>query len=357
MTANPLKKRLRPTIFTMTRLEDGFEERLITPQPLPENLPGSGEKTKLSKKLSATLFSKENQRKKISLAREIVEHSPWLSKRAIAKNFGIARSTLYRKSKMSEKDKIYLEQILEIMREHPGYGKPSIALEMGRNIKLVRRVMSKYGLKGKKHRKRFKKPKDERKSASGIPNRINNLSPICPNAFWVGDFTHFDFHGRFFYLATVLDLYTREVIGWATGLYHTAELVIEALNHAKSRRGLSRIFHSDQGSEYDSTAFKARLLAYQVLPSHSEKSSPWQNGHQESFFGRFKEEFGNVNRFQSLDELIEAIYRQIHYYNTRRMHRKIKMPPLQKYLEALRENLLPEQWLKTREKSESESVA
>ena len=258
---------------------------------------------------------------------------------------------------MAEKDKRYLEQILEIMRENSGYGKPSIALAMKRNIKLVRRVMNKYGLKGKKSKKRFKKPKDEGKSDSGIPNRIKNLSPICPNAFWAGDFTHFAFHGRFLYLATVIDLYTREVIGWSTGLHHTAELVIEALNHAKSRRGRPHTFHSDQGSEYDSGAFKAQLLANRILPSQSEKSSPWQNGHQESFFGRFKKELGNWHRFQSLDELIEAIYRQLHYYNTKRIHRKIKMPPYQKYLEAVKENLLPEQWLKKREKSESESVA
>src|SRR3989338_11594035 len=138
MMANLLRKRRKPTISTMTRLEDGFGEQPTTP-PLPvESSKGSGEKTRLSKKSSVISFSREKQRKKISLAREIIEHSPWLSKRAIAKNFGMARSTLYRKSKMKEKDKRYLDQILEIMREHPCYGKPSIALEMGRNIKIGR---------------------------------------------------------------------------------------------------------------------------------------------------------------------------------------------------------------------------
>src|SRR3989344_8645160 len=105
MMANLLRKRRKPTISIMTRLEDGFGEQPTTP-PLPaESSKGSGEKTKLSKKLSATLFSREKQRKKISLAREIIEHSPWLSKRAIAKNFGMARSTSYRNSKMAEKNK------------------------------------------------------------------------------------------------------------------------------------------------------------------------------------------------------------------------------------------------------------
>ena len=258
---------------------------------------------------------------------------------------------------MKEKDKRYLDQILEIMREHPCYGKPSIALEMGRNIKLVRRVMNKYGLKAKKRRKRFKKPRDEGKPSSEIPNRIKNLCPICPNAIWAGDFTHLDFHGKFLYLATVIDLYTREAVGWAVGLHHSTKLVIDALVHAKERRGVPRVFHSDQGSEYDSVALKVWLLTNRILPSHSQKSSPWENGHQESFFGRFKEELGNINRFQSLDELIEAIHRQINYYNTRRIHRALKKPPLQKYLEALRENLVPEAKTEITEKLESEGVA
>jgi len=78
-------------------------------------------------------------------------------------------------------------------------------------------------------------------------------------------------------------------------------------------------------------ACKTWLLIHQILPSHSRKSSPWENGHQESFYGRFKEELGNIYRFKSLDELLEGIYRQINYYNTKRIHRPLKMTPLQKY--------------------------
>lgn len=286
-----------------------------------------------------------------------MERSPGLSKRAIAKHFGIARSTLYRPSKQSEKDKLYLEQILEIMREHPYYGKPRIALQMGRNIKLVRRIMQKYGLKPKKRRRRFRKPKDEGRPPSEIPNRIKNLCPIGPNVFWVGDFTELDFYGTQIYFATVVDQYTREVVGWNVGLHHTAQFVIDALEHAVSRRGVPYLFHSDQGSEYDSFACRMRLLAHRVLPSHSKKSSPWENGHQESFFSRFKEEFGSVYRFGSLDELLEAIYRYLHYYNTRRMHRAIKMTPVAKYEEALKQNLLVAIQRKIPEKELSNVVA
>jgi len=110
------------------------------------------------------------------------------------------------------------------------------------------------------------------------------------------------------------------------------------LIHAKLRRGIPYIFHTDQGSEYDSSQCKAWLLAHQILPSHSGKSRPWENGSQESFFGRFKQELGNINRFKTLDELIEAIYQKIYYYNHARIHRSLRMSPRQKYLQYLEEN-------------------
>jgi len=191
-------------------------------------------------------------------------------------------------------------------------------------------------------RRRFRKPKDEGRAPSEIPNRIKHLCPIGPNVFWVGDFTDLAFYGRHIYLATVVDQYTREVVGWSIGLHHTAQLVIDALEHARFRRGTPHIFHSDQGSEYDSLACRAWLMAHQILPSHSKKSSPWENGHQESFYGKFKEEVGSLYRFKSLDELLEGIYIYIHYYNNRRMHRSLKMTPVQKYMEAIRQKLMPQ---------------
>ena len=166
-----------------------------------------------------------------------------------------------------------------------------------------------------------------------------------------------EFYGMFLYLATVIDRYTREVVGWTIGTHHSAQLVIDALEHARIKRGIPMIFHSDQGSEYDSVACRAWLLAHGILPSHSKKSSPWENGHQESFFGRFKEELGNIHRFKSLDELIEAIHCQINYYNNQRMHRSIKMTPKQKYEEALKENILLKPQTKISKKTSSECVA
>lgn len=264
----------------------------------------------------------------------MILRSPWLSKRAVAKQFGIARSTLYLQSKQAATDKVLLDQVLTVMKDNPHYGHRRIAWAMQRNEKLTRRIMKKYGLKPRRRRKRFRKPKDEGKPCSGIPNRIKGICPIRPSVIWVGDFTDLDFYGTRIYLATVLDRFTREVIGWVIGTHHSAQLVIDALEDALRNRAPPQIFHSDQGSEYDSAAFRAWLLAHHILPSQSKKASPWENGHQESWYGRFKEELGNIHRFQSLDELIEAIHQQIHYYNTKRIHTALKMTPRQRYEQA-----------------------
>ena len=163
-----------------------------------------------------------------------------------------------------------------------------------------------------------------------------NVSPICPNAIWVGDFTCMEFYGKFIYLATVIDRYTREVVGWSIGTHHSAQLVIDALEHAAGKREASIVFHSDQGSEYDSEEFISFVKIIGSKISMSEKASPWQNGYQESFFGKFKDEIGDLNRFETVGELIEAIYQQIHYYNYDRIHTKLKMPPAV-YAELVRE--------------------
>ena len=262
-------------------------------------------------------------------------HPSW-NRTVIAKSFRVARSTLYVKPKQPEKDKLLLQEVLSVLEDHPHYGHRRIALALQRNGKPILRIMKKYGLKPKKRKVRFRKRKDEKNLPTGIPNRMKQLCPIQPNAVWVGDFTFLIFYGTYIYLTTVIDLYTREVIGTSIGLHHSAELVIAALEDAKQKRKqLPQIFHSDQGSEYASRECRLWLLINRILPSHSYKAHPWENGHQESFFGRFKQELENIHRFNSLEELMEGIYRQIHYYNTKRIHSRLKMTPQNFYLKAM----------------------
>lgn len=151
--------------------------------------------------------------------------------------------------------------------------------------------------------------------------------PLFANHVWVTDFTYIKWHGRFVYLATVIDLYTRSVVGVAVKTNHTALLVTEALLKALNHHPPASIIHSDQGSEYRSRLFRSVLTTFSILQSMSTKGSPWQNSYQESFFGNFKAEIGDVNRFQTLPELIAEIYRSIYYYNNNRIHLSLGCPP------------------------------
>ncbi len=276
-------------------------------------------------------------RKKISHARELLKQKPWLPKTFVAREFNISRATLYRTPvKQAAKDKDLLGQILAIHKEHPWYGHRRLSIVLGRSKNTLLRVMRKYGLKAL-HRRR-KHPRYAKRPDSGIPNRTHHVTPVCPNAIWAGDFTEFLYHGLKVYVATVIDLYTREIVGWNIGTHHTAAFVVEALESAvRRRRTVPYVFHSDQGSEYDSNQSHGWLLAHRVLPSHSPKASPWRNGFQESFYNTFKFEVGSLRQFRTLDEVLLKIYDHIHYYNCRRLHGKLEMIPAECYVRAVEE--------------------
>jgi putative transposase len=248
-----------------------------------------------------------------------------ISKIALARSLGVSRSSLYYKPKQPLKDMALRDQILDTLNEHPAYGHRRIALTLQTGKNRIYRVMVKFGIAP---RVKHKKPKYGRnRSASGIPNRTQGISPVAPNVIWVGDFTELSFHGTKLYLATVIDRFTREVIAWQIGLHHTTQLVLDVLEEAIRKRTAPYIFHSDQGSEYTSNACIQWIIDHTILPSHSPKAKPWKNGHQESFYDKFKLEFGKPSRHQTIELLIEAIGRYIHYYNTRRIHSALKMPP------------------------------
>ncbi len=144
---------------------------------------------------------------------------------------------------------------------------------------------------------------------------------------WVQDFTYLWFQRSWHYLAVVISLKTREVVGWRLGLRHSSELTHEALLDALSKHPSPAILHSDQGSEY--LSYKHQLLCQrmEIQLSCSNKSSPWQNGFMERWFGNFKLELGNPNQHKDLPQLYEAIALKIHYYNTQRIHTALGMSP------------------------------
>ncbi len=144
---------------------------------------------------------------------------------------------------------------------------------------------------------------------------------------WVTDFTYLKWRGTWVYVGTVIDLFTREVVGLSIKTCKGTILVSEALLNAILQNEIPVIIHSDQGVEYKSKLFRAILKDFNILQSMSKKASPWQNGYQESFYGNWKVDIGDVNRFKNLGELVTEIYKSIYYYNHQRIHTSLKMPP------------------------------
>jgi putative transposase len=251
------------------------------------------------------------------------------NKTALADELGIARSSLYYHAKKPKEDNAIKEKILSLREEHPAYGHRRMALFLGLNRKRIHRVMRKFGIRPKIVRGKPWKPGDMGKPATAIPNLAKTICPIAANVLWAGDFTYIPWRGDFIYLATILDLFTREIVGWHIGERHTADLVIQAFLDATVRTGqCPKIFHSDQGSEYVSGQYELLLANLHVRASQSKKGSPWENGFQESFYNQFKLELGKATRFNDLGELVAAIHAQLGYYNGRRIHSALKMPPV-----------------------------
>lgn len=256
-----------------------------------------------------------------------------MNKSKLAKKLGIARSSLYYKSKRKKSDDEDRKKIVAVMDSNPSYGHKRISLALGMNKKKILRLMKKFDLKPKLLRKRgWTKPGDIKLPEAIYRNEIKNICPIVPNIIWAADFTYIKFQNGFIYLATIIDVYTKEIIGSALSRWHNRFLVKSALLDAiKKRCCLPLYFHTDQGSEYQSEEHADYLKKLGVTVSMSRKSSPWENAYKESFYSQFKLELGPVNRFATDGHLAEAIYSQIYYYNNIRIHTTLKTSPSQFY--------------------------
>ena len=238
----------------------------------------------------------------------------------------IPRSTFYYDSILDGKDLELKEKIESVLDDNPSYGHKRIAAELKLGKKRIIRVMKKYDIRPRRKRR---KPKNKRKDGEyeASPNLLVSLFPLFKNHIWITDFTYLKWRSRWVYVATVIDLFTREVVGLSIKTCHGAILVCEALLDALLNNPAPTIIHSDQGSEYRSKLFRAILNDFNINQSMSKKASPWQNGYQESFYGNWKVDIGDVNRFKSLGELAADLYRSIYYYNYKRIHTSLGMPP------------------------------
>lgn len=254
--------------------------------------------------------------------------APAKSKKDLAEQLGVSRQSLYYKPKLPEKDLKLKYEIEKVMEKHKRYGHKRIADDLKINKKRILRVMKLFHLKPKRTRKPPFKPEDQNQAPMDIPNLLKETIIDAPNLAYASDFTYLPCFGKFIYLATIEDVFTREILGWEVSTKHNTDLVASAMINALRCHPAPKLAHSDQGSEYRSRAYRELLEYFGIKCSMSQKACPWQNGKQESFYSEFKLELGHSEAYPTLGELIEAIALQIHYYNHERIHTALRCPPV-----------------------------
>jgi putative transposase len=222
-----------------------------------------------------------------------------------------------------------LKRIREIHEEtKAAYGSPRIYQELkGRGIPVskgrVERLMREDGLRGR-HKRRFKATTDSKHTLPVAANLLEqNFETERPDQVWTADITYLATGEGWLYLAIVLDLYTRQIVGWAMRERMTKDLVIDALRMAWFRRrpppGL--IHHSDRGSQYCSHDFQKQLAAYGMLASMSRKGNCWDNATSESFFNSLKNERVHGVHYETRDAARADVFEYIEvFYNRVRRH-------------------------------------
>lgn len=194
------------------------------------------------------------------------------------------------------------------------------------NRKTIAESLRRQGLRARAARK-FKATTNSRHNLPVAPNLLQqDFSASAPNQKWVGDITYLHTDEGWLYLATVIDLYSRRVIGFAMSERMSARLVCDALLMALFRRGLPKdvIFHSDRGSQYCSHEFQQLMRDRQVRSSMSAKGNCYDNACAESFFHSLKVEAIHGERFRTREAMRQAVFEYIEVdYNRTRRHSAI----------------------------------
>jgi transposase InsO family protein len=220
--------------------------------------------------------------------------------------------------------------ITEIHGAHRGaYGRPRITVELRRrglrvNHKRVGRIMREHAVTGVSRRRRrllTTVPADPVVTSS-VPDLIGrDFTAAAPGTRLVGDITYLPTGQGTLYLATVIDLHSREVIGHAMSAQMRADLVTDAVDLAAARGLISQdaVFHSDRGTQYTSRDFRDTLTRHGIRSSVGRKGSCYDNAVAEAFFATLKTEIGTT-AWTTRDQARTAVFRYIHYYNHHRLH-------------------------------------
>jgi transposase InsO family protein len=222
---------------------------------------------------------------------------------------------------------------------HGIYGAPRIhqdliddGIRCGKNR--VARIMREAGIRSRT-KKKFKATTDSRHNLPVAPNLLNQQFTVdTPDCTWAGDITFIPTGQGWLYLAVLLDLFNREVVGWSASSRMTRQLTIDALQMALGRRNPEKglLHHSDRGSQYASADYQKILKERGITCSMSRKGNCFDNAVVESFFGRLKSEWVNHHRYLDRSEATRSLFYYIEiFYNRKRRHSSIDYVTPQDY--------------------------
>jgi transposase InsO family protein len=189
----------------------------------------------------------------------------------------------------------------------------------------VQRLMKEHGIHARGKRKFCVTTTDSRHDLPIAPNLLDrNFAVAAPNVAWVGDFTYIATEEGWLFLAVVIDLFSRKVVGWSMRPDMQRSLVINALEMAWFARNPDKqaglLFHSDRGSQYASEDFSEVLKGHGITPSMSRKGNCWDNACSETLFSSLKVERLHGQQFQTLREAKDEVIAWLLWYNRTRMH-------------------------------------
>jgi putative transposase len=245
--------------------------------------------------------------------------------------FDVPVSSYYYQSVHKPNDAAYRDKLTVIHNENfQAYGRRRMKVALADNginlgVFKIARLMKQAGIIAKVPKKPHYYPSGKQKP--NIPNELKRqFNPPQVNTHWVGDITYIRHHQGWSYLATVLDLGSREIVGYALSQTPDAQLARQALIQAvkiQQPKTSHLMFHSDQGVQYSANLFKQALSLHRIKQSMSRRGNCWDNAVQERFFRSLKSEYLNGLSFVNHQAVVLAVEHYIRYYNNKRINSTI----------------------------------
>ena len=254
---------------------------------------------------------------------------------------GLSESTYYYTPKVPRKDRDQADADLRdkmetLQANYSCWGyrtlRAQLRLRFGLQVngKRILRVMHKYDL-FRQIKRRFIRTTDSEHAYPVYPNLLKGFEVTDVNQVWVADITYIRILTGFVFLAVVLDVFSRRIVGWALAKRIDHRLTLEALRMALRERNprAGLIHHSDQGVQYACTQYVKELKEHEVAISMSTKGNPYDNAYAESFFKTLKNEEVHLWEYESFTDVVERIPEFIEeVYNRKRVHSGIQyLPP------------------------------